>query len=117
MAATLSREDHVYLAKLAEQAERYEGMSHVQHQDVFLFSLLSFLPDSFFFVCVRCVYVVRRSMFVPYRMGERRRNPLRVLVSVLRDSQASVLSAPFNLLRVCCSLSRISSSPSLKVIS
>lgn len=29
MATTQSREDSVYLAKLAEQAERYEGMYHV----------------------------------------------------------------------------------------
>lgn len=28
---TQSREDSVYLAKLAEQAERYEGLFHLYH--------------------------------------------------------------------------------------
>jgi hypothetical protein len=57
MSAEKERETQVYLAKLSEQAERYEGC-------VFNFIILSFLLFFFKWVCVFYIDIVQDLFFV-----------------------------------------------------
>ena len=54
MAIDKERENHVYIAKLAEQAERYDGLSFSLSQTFFFFF--------FFFFFFSSVWFPRKSM-------------------------------------------------------